>query len=416
MAEGGYKSNLMRVEERLLKYVKIWTTSDEASETVPSTSRQFDLAKVLVEDMKEIGIADAYVDDKCYVYGHIPATPGYEEIIKVGFIGHMDTAPDLSGENVNPQIIRDYDGQDIVLGDSGRVIRVADFPHLADMKGRTIICTDGTTLLGADDKAGVAEILAMAEQIIREEIPHGQISIAFTPDEEIGRGADCFDVEAFDAQYAYTMDGDLENEINFETFNATTAIFEFKGINVHPGSAKDIMVNAQLVAMELANMLPKDETPATTEGYEGFYHMTAMEGGVEHARLTYIVRDHDAKKLLDRKAFLQKTADEINAKYGEGTVTLTLKDAYRNMAEILKDCMFLIEDVKTAMEQVGLTPNVAPIRGGTDGAVLSFKGLPCPNIGTGGAGYHGACEHISVEGMEKAQAMLIGLIHIFAEK
>lgn len=406
----------MRVEERLLKYVKIWTTSDEASETVPSTSRQFDLAKVLVEDMKEIGIEDAFVDDKCYVYGHIPATPGYEEKIKVGFIAHMDTSPDLSGENVNPQIIPDYDGQDIVLGDSGRVIRVADFPHLADMKGRTIICTDGTTLLGADDKAGVAEILSMAEQVMREEIPHGQISIGFTPDEEIGRGAGCFNFEAFDAQYAYTMDGDLENAINYETFNATTAVFEFQGINVHPGSAKDIMVNAQLVAMELAGMLPKNETPAATEGYEGFYHLTGMEGGVEHAKLTYIVRDHDAQKLLDRKAFLQKAADGINAKYGEGTVVLTLKDAYRNMAEILKDCMFLIDDVKAAMEKVGVRPDVSPIRGGTDGAVLSFQGLPCPNIGTGGAGYHGACEHISVEGMEKAQAMLVELINIFAAK
>lgn len=407
---------MMKVEERLLNYVKVWTTSDENSETVPSTSRQFDLAHMLVKEMKEIGIADAEVDDKCYVYGHIPATPGYEDKIRIGFIGHMDTSPDLSGENVKPRIIKDYDGEDIVLGDSGRVISTESFPHLKDMKGRTIICTDGTTLLGGDDKAGIAEIMAMAEQIITEEIPHGQISIGFTPDEEIGRGADHFDVKKFDAQYAYTMDGDLENEINFETFNATTAIFEFKGVNVHPGSAKDIMVNAQLVAVELAGMLPKDETPAATEGYEGFYHLIGMEGSVEHAKLTYIVRDHDAGKLVQRKEFLQSVADAVNAKYGEGTVVLTIKDAYRNMAEILKDCMFLIDDVKAAMEKVGIEPNVAPIRGGTDGAVLSFMGLPCPNIGTGGAGYHGACEHISVEGMEKAQAMLIELIKIFSQK
>ena len=294
----------MRAYERMLNYVKVWTTSDSSSETVPSTSRQFDLAKLLVEEMKSLGIEDAHVDEKSYVYGTLPATKGYEDKAKLGFIAHLDTSEDISGQNVNPQIIENYDGKDIVLGDSGRVIRVSDFPHLEKFKGRTLITTDGTTLLGADDKAGIAEIMTAIEIIQKENIPHGKICIGFNPDEEIGTGAHNFDVEKFGADFAYTLDGWLEGQIEYENFNASSAVFEIKGINVHPGSAKNIMVNSQLLAMEINAMLP-NETPATTEGYEGFYHLMETTGSVEHSKLTYIVRDHDADKFAERNEFLK---------------------------------------------------------------------------------------------------------------
>ena len=314
----------MRAYERMLNYVKIWTTSDSTSATVPSTSRQLNLAKLLVEEMKELGIEDAHVDDKCYVYGTLPATKGYENKTKLGFIAHLDTSEDISGENVNPQIIENYDGEDIVLGDSGRVIKVNDFPHLKGFKGRTLITTDGTTLLGADDKAGIAEIMTAIERIKNENIPHGKISIGFNPDEEIGTGAHNFDVEKFGADFAYTLDGGLEGQIEYENFNASTATFEIKGINVHPGSAKDIMINSQLLAMEINDMLP-NETPSTTEGYEGFYHLMETMGSVEYSKLTYIVRDHDADKFDERNKFLENIEKTMNEKYGEGTVTLTIK-------------------------------------------------------------------------------------------
>lgn len=404
----------MRAYERMLNYVKVWTTSDSSSETVPSTSRQFDLAKLLVEEMKELGIEDAYVDDKCYVYGTLPATKGYEDKSKLGFIAHLDTSEDISGENVNPQIIENYDGEDIVLGESGRIIKVSDFPHLKNFKGRTLITTDGTTLLGADDKAGIAEIMTAVEIIQKENIPHGKISIGFNPDEEIGTGAHNFDVEKFGADFAYTLDGWLEGQIEYENFNASTATFEIKGINVHPGSAKDIMVNSQLLAMEINSMLP-NETPATTEGYEGFYHLMETTGSVEYSKLVYIVRDHDADKFAARNEFLQNIEKTMNEKYGEGVVTLTIKQQYRNMKEKIEPCMHLIDNAKKAIKAVGLEPMVDAIRGGTDGAQLSFKGLPCPNIGTGGAAYHGACEHISVEGMDKVVDIAIELVKIYAE-
>lgn len=404
----------MRAYERMLNYIKIWTTSDSSSNTVPSTSRQFDLAKLLVEEMKELGIEDAHVDDKCYVYGTLPATKGYEDRAKLGLIAHLDTSEDISGENVNPQIIENYDGKDIVLGDSGRVIRVSDFPHLEGFKGRTLITTDGTTLLGADDKAGIAEIMTAIERIQKENIPHGQISIGFNPDEEIGTGAHNFDVEKFGADFAYTLDGWLEGQIEYENFNASSAVFEIKGINVHPGSAKNIMVNSQLLAMEINSMLPA-ETPATTEGYEGFYHLMETTGSVEHSKLTYIVRDHDADKFAQRNDFLRHIEKTMNEKYGEGTVKLTIKEQYRNMKEKIEPCMHLIDNAKKAIKSVGLEPTVDAIRGGTDGAQLSFKGLPCPNIGTGGAAYHGACEHISVEGMDKVVDIAVELIKIYAE-
>ena len=403
----------MKAYERMLNYVKVWTTSDSSSETVPSTSRQFDLAKLLVEEMKELGIEDAHVDDKCYVYGTLPATKGYEDKVKLGFIAHLDTSEDISGQNVNPQIIENYDGEDIVLGNSGRVIRISDFPHLKNFKGRTLITTDGTTLLGADDKAGIAEIMTAIERIQKENIPHGKICIGFNPDEEIGTGAHNFDVEKFEADFAYTLDGWLEGQIEYENFNASSATFEIKGINVHPGSAKNIMVNSQLLAMEINAMLP-NETPATTEGYEGFYHLIETTGSVEYSKLVYIVRDHDADKFNDRNEFLQNIEKIMNEKYGEGTVTLTIKQQYRNMKEKIEPCIHLIDNAKKAIKAVGLEPTVDAIRGGTDGAQLSFKGLPCPNLGTGGAAYHGACEHISVEGMDKVVDIAVELVKIYA--
>ena len=405
---------MMKAYERMLKYVRVWTTSDSSSETVPSTSRQFDLAKILVEEMKELGIEDAHVDDKCYVYGTLPATKGYEDKTKLGFIAHLDTSEDLSGKDVKPQIIENYDGKDIVLGDSGRVIRVSDFPHLEGFKGRTLITTDGTTLLGADDKAGIAEIMTAIEIIQKENIPHGKICIGFCPDEEIGTGAHNFDVEKFGADFAYTLDGGLEGQIEYENFNASSATFEIKGINVHPGSAKDIMVNSQLIAMEINTMLP-NETPATTEGYEGFYHLMETTGSVEYSKLVYIVRDHDADKFSKRNEFLQNIEKTMNEKYGEGTVTLTIKQQYRNMKEKIEPCMHLIENAKKAIKAVGLEPTVDAIRGGTDGAQLSFKGLPCPNLGTGGAAYHGACEHISAEGMDKTVDIAVELVKIYSQ-
>ena len=403
----------MRAYERMLNYIKIWTTSDSSSESVPSTSRQFDLAKLLVEEMKKLGIEDAHVDDKCYVYGTLPAKKGYEDKTKLGFIAHLDTSEDMSGQNVNPQIIENYDGKDINLGESGRVIKFSDFEHLKDFKGRTLITTDGTTLLGADDKAGIAEIMTAIEIIQKENIPHGKISIGFNPDEEIGTGAHNFDVKKFAADFAYTVDGGLEGQIEYENFNASSALFEIKGINVHPGSAKDIMVNSQLIAMEINSMIP-NETPTNTEGYEGFYHLIESLGTVEYSKLNYIVRDHDAEKFEERNKFLKNIEKTINEKYGEDTVTLTIKEQYRNMKEKIEPCMHLIENAKKATKAVGLEPTVDAIRGGTDGAQLSFKGLPCPNLGTGGAAYHGVYEHISVEGMDKVVDILVELVKIYA--
>ena len=403
----------MRAYERMLNYIKIWTTSDSSSESVPSTSRQFDLARILVEEMKKLGIEDAHVDDKCYVYGTLPAKKGYEDKTKLGFIAHLDTSEDMSGQNVNPQIIENYDGKDINLGESGRVIKVSDFEHLKDFKGRTLITTDGSTLLGADDKAGIAEIMTAIEIIQKENIPHGKISIGFNPDEEIGTGAHNFDVKKFAADFAYTVDGGLEGQIEYENFNASSALFEIKGINVHPGSAKDIMVNSQLIAMEINSMIP-NETPANTEGYEGFYHLIESLGTVEYSKLNYIVRDHDAEKFEERNKFLKNIEKTINEKYGEDTVALTIKEEYRNMKEKIEPCMHLIENAKKATKAVGLEPTVDAIRGGTDGAQLSFKGLPCPNLGTGGAAYHGVYEHISVEGMDKVVDILVELVKIYA--
>lgn len=404
----------MRAYERLLNYVKIYTTSDEESTTVPSTARQFDLAKILVEELKSLGVADARVDDKCYVYGTIPATAGYEDKKSVGFIAHMDTAPDFTGENVNPIVEENYDGEDVVLGTSGRVISVADFPHLKSLKGRTLIHTDGTTLLGADDKSGIAEIMTFVEEIINSNEPHGKICIGFTPDEEIGAGADHFDVKTFGADFAYTVDGGEENAVEYENFNAAGATVKFTGVNIHPGDAKDIMVNAALVAMEFNAMLPPTEVPSKTSGYEGFFHLTDMSGEVSTAKLSYIIRDHDEKKFADKKQVMEHAANIINQKYGEGTCVLEIKDQYQNMLEKIKPHMFLIDYAFKALEDAGENPKAVAIRGGTDGARLSFMGLPCPNLGTGGYNFHGPMEHITAEGMDTVVKVLHGIVRQFA--
>ena len=405
----------MKAYERLLKYARIWTTSDEESTTSPTTSRQFDLAKQLVEEMKEIGIEDAYMDEFGYVYGHIPATPGYEDRTAIGFIAHMDTAPDYSGENVNPQIIENYDGNDVSLGTSGKVLSVAEFPSLKTLAGRTLITTDGTTLLGADDKAGIAEIMTVAEELIKENIPHGKVSISFTTDEEVGSGAKHMDLEVFGAPYAYTVDGGPEGEIQFENFNAASADFYVHGVNVHPGEAKGIMKNSQKIAMEIQGMLPVDEAPEYTEGYEGFFHLMEMTVTVEETKMSYLIRDFDSESYENRKELLQNITETVNKKYGEGTVELKLNDSYRNMREKIEPCMELIDYAKKACEMADVKADIAPIRGGTDGARLSFVGLPCPNLGTGGYGFHGAFEHISAEGMDKAAAIIKNIILQFAK-
>jgi tripeptide aminopeptidase len=405
----------MRAYERLLNYVVIPTQSSEESGSTPSTQEQWNLAKALVEELHALGLNNAFVDDKCYVYASIPATPGMENATVMGFIAHMDTAPDFAGAPVCPQVIEHYDGGDVALGESGRVLRVRDFSHLPQLAGRTLITTDGKTLLGADDKAGVAEIMTFAEQVLASDRPHGKICIAFTPDEEIGQGADAFDVARFGAQFAFTVDGGAEGEIEFENFNAAGAKFIIHGVNVHPGSAKDMMKNAALIGCELQNLLPADEIPAKTEGYEGFYHLTDMEGNVEKCTLSYIIRDHDANQYEKRLAVLCEVADAINAKYGEGTVELTVREQYRNMAEKIKPCYHLIENALAAAKDVGIEPKLVPIRGGTDGARLSFMGLPCPNLGTGGYAFHGPFEHITAEGMDAVVAMLHAIVARYAK-
>ena len=405
----------MRAYERFLNYVPVWTTSDETSDTVPSADRELVLARMLVEEMKGLGIADARVDDKGYLYGHIPATPGCEDKPSLGLVAHMDTVADASGENIKPQIIENYDGKDVVLKGSGDILKVDEFPYLAELKGRTLITTDGTTLLGADDKAGIAEILTVAEEIIKEGLPHGKICIGFTPDEEIARGAKHFDVEGFGADYAYTLDGDEEGEIQFENFNASTAFITIHGVSVHTGSAKDVMVNSQTIATEIHQMLPVNERPETTEGYEGFYHLVSVQGNVTTTKMKYFIRDFDRKSFDARAQKLRDIAEEMNKKYGEGKVEVEIVESYYNMREKIEPCMQLIDYAKAAIEHAGITPIVSPVRGGTDGARLSFKGLPCPNLGTGGHAFHGVFEHITVEGMDKAVLIVKDIIRQFAE-
>ena len=405
----------MRAYQRLLQYVQVHTTSDPTTGTHPSTQRQFDLARMLADELRTLGVGDADVDEHCYVYGHLPATPGCEGRPALGLIAHMDTAPDASGEKVQPILHENYDGRDVTLPGTGAVMKVADFPFLASMKGETLITTDGTTLLGADDKAGVAEIITAVETLIQDGLPHGPICIAFTPDEEIGEGASLFDLERFGADFGYTVDGGDVGGIEYENFNAASATVTVHGLSVHTGSAKGTMVNAANVAMEYHLSLPRMARPETTEGREGFYHLCQMTGDVTEAKLGYILRDHDAAKLEYKKDNMRQAADYFNGKYGPGTVTVELKDGYRNMIEKIRPHFHLVETARTAIQMAGLVPEEVPVRGGTDGAVLSWQGLPCPNLGTGGFNFHGVLECITAERMDKATQVVLNIIALYAK-
>ncbi len=416
MTNEGDKSRMSKVIDRFMKYIVVDTQSEEGVEQFPSTEKQFQLAHMLVEELKEIGASDVRLDEEHgYVYATIPATK--EGLKTIGFISHMDTAPSMSGTNVNPRIVENYDGTDIVLNEALNVVlSPVQFPELLHSKGKDLIVTDGTTLLGADDKAGIAEIMTMAEYLLAHpEIPHGTIKIGFTPDEEVGRGVDFFDVEGFGAEFAYTVDGGAIGELEYENFNAAGGKVEIKGNNIHPGSAKNKMVNSLHIGMEFHNMLPKFEDPANTEGYEGFYHLDSMSGGVESTVMDYIIRDHDKAEFEQKKDRFAKVAAYLNEKYGEGTVTATIKDSYYNMKEMVEPHMHLIDNARKAMEALEIAPIVVPIRGGTDGARLSYMGLPCPNICTGGYNFHGKFEYIPVQDMEKIVELLVKIVELYAE-
>ena len=395
------------VTERFLKYVSFDTKSDENSETCPSTPNQKLLGAALVEEMLEMGITDARMDENGYVYGTIPGNPNLPTI---GLIAHMDTSPDASGTDVKARIV-EYTGEDILLNAEKDIwLRASDYPGMKKHIGKHLIVTDGTTLLGADDKAGVAEIMTAAEFLLRARMNHATVKIGFTPDEEIGRGANLFDVAGFGADYAYTVDGGSIGELEYENFNAAGAKVEIFGVNIHPGSAKDKMKNAQLIAMEFNALLPADQRPEHTEGYEGFFHLTDMQGDVEKATLYYIIRDHDFEKFEEKKELLVKAGEKLNEKYGNGSVCVSVKDSYFNMKQMIEPCMFIVERAKSAMEAVGITPSIQPIRGGTDGARLSFEGLPCPNLCTGGENFHSRFEYVPVEDMERIKDLLIQLM------
>ena len=398
----------MKASERLLKYAVIYTGSDEDhAEQTPSTSEQMTLAQVLAKDMRDIGLTDVSVDAHAYVYGFLPATAGREQCPPIGFIAHIDIVNEFGTSEIHPQIIKEYDGGEIALGTSGRTLDTVQFPDLKQAIGKTVITTDGTTVLGADDKAGVAEILTMCERLVQDNLPHGKICVCFTPDEEIGHGAALLDLEKFGASYAYTVDGGAPNEVEWETFYAAAADWSIAGVSVHPGDAKDKMVNAALVAMEINGMLPPDEIPAKTQGREGFFHLCDMSGDVSAAKLSYIIRDHDAEKFSQRKQTMREIERKINETYGVGTAALTLREQYRNMAEILQHHPDVVEQAKRAIRAVGLTPVSNPVRGGTDGAQLSFRGLPCPNLGTGAYALHGPYEHAIAEQMDVMTEILL---------
>ena len=404
----------MRAYERLLRYVQVHTTSDPSTGTHPSTERQFDLARLLAEELKELGLADARVDEHCYVYASLPAAPGCEDAPALGLIAHMDTADDAPGAPVHPQLHPNYDGENVELG-HGVTLDTGRFDFLRGLKGQTLITTDGATLLGADDKAGIAEIMTALERILAEGLPHGKLCICFTPDEEIGEGPLLFDIPGFGAKYAYTVDGGDVGELEYQNFNAAGAVVSFKGFGVHPGSSKNLMVNAQNLAMEFHAALPAFDRPEHTKGWEGFFHLTSMTGTVTSAKLGYIVRDHDRAKFEARKDLMRHTAAIMNEKYGKGTVTIDLKDTYYNMEEQILPHFHLIENARTACREAGVEPTILPIRGGTDGATLSHNGLPCPNLGTGGFNFHGVCECITAEKMDQATQILINLAGLYAK-
>ena len=397
------------IKDRFLRYVAVDTQSDDMSESQPSAAKELDLLRMLRDELQALGVK-AELDEFGYVMAYIPSNID-AEVPSVGFIAHVDTAPDASGADIKPQVIEDYDGSDIALkGVPGLFLKPSEFPELLDHKGETIITTDGTTLLGADDKAGVAEIMAAAEFLMTARCNHATLKIGFTPDEEIGRGADLFDVKGFGADYAYTSDGGPIGELEYENFNAAAVKITVHGRNIHPGSAKDKMINSQYIAMEFQGLLPQAQKPEHTEGYEGFFHLIGMEGTVEESRLRYIIRDHDMEKFLEKKAVMETLAEFINKKYGAGTCDLTIRDNYFNMKQHIEPVMYIVDRVKNAMRSLGIEPREMPIRGGTDGARLSYMGLPCPNLCTGGENFHGRFEYVPVEDMEKIVKLLVEIL------
>ena len=404
----------MRAYERLIEYAKVSTASAEGAAGTPSTARQFDLARKLAAELEALGAEGVFVDEHAYVYGRLPATPGLERVPCVALLAHLDTVPEFPGENVRPRLVEAYDGGDVPLGESGRVLSPTMFPHLKRLVGRTLVVTDGTTLLGADDKAGIAEIMTALERLQTERRPHGPVAVCFPPDEEIGHGAEELDLGRLGAAVAYTLDGGAPGEVVFENFNAAAAEVRFSGVSVHPGTAKDTMVNASQVAMEFHAMLPAGETPRDTEDHEGFFHLLEMAGDVESARLSYIVRDHDEGAFRARKACLEHAAKLLNARYGAGTVRLALRDQYRNMRPFVEAHPEVVEAALAATRACGLEPVVKPIRGGTDGAMLSARGLPCPNLPTGSYAHHGPYEHAVVEEMDGCVELVLRILDAFA--
>ncbi len=408
---------MSKVVEKLLEYVKFDTQSEDGVDKCPSTEKQLVLAKVLVEELKEIGMQDVSLDDNGYVMATLPGNVD-KDVPVIGFIAHMDTSPEISGENVNPKIIKNYDGSDIVLNEEKNIVlRVSESPELKDYIGKDIITTDGTTLLGADDKAGIAAIMAAIEHLIQHpEIKHGDIRVGFTPDEEIGCGADHFDVAKFNADLAYTVDGGAIGELEYENFNAASAQVTVKGVNYHPGYSKNKMINSALVANEFISMLPANETPSTTEGYEGFYHLLSFNGGVEESTFSYIIRDFDAQKFEKRKALMQDITNKLNEKYGDGCVVTEIKEQYRNMREQIEPVKYIVDIAFQAMEEVGVKPLVRPIRGGTDGARLSFMGLPTPNLFTGAHNWHGRFEYMPIQSMEKSVEVIVKIAELYGKR
>ena len=407
----------MRPYERLLHYVKYDTASDGNSETCPSTEKQLVFARALEQEMREMGLHNVRLDEHGYLYGTVPGNIDNYNGPVLGFIAHMDVVNDVPSWDIKPRIVENYDGGDILLTGSGAVLSPAEFPELGRCKGKSIMVTDGTTLLGADDKAGIAEILTLCEQLLAGvDFPHGPVQVAFTPDEEIGRGADLFDVSGFGADFAYTLDGGAYGELEYENFNAASLKVDIRGKNIHPGSAKDKMKNALTIGMEFEHLLPAQQKPEFTEKYDGFFHLTDMQGDVENARMHYILRDHDAAKLEQKKADAQAAAAFLNRKYGEGTIALTIKDSYQNMADQIRPHWHLVDNAMEAMRRTGVEPVTVPIRGGTDGARLSFMGLPCPNLGTGGGNFHGKLEYCCVEEMDLAVQCMKHLVEIYSAK
>lgn len=404
-----------KVLERFLKYISIDTQSDPESKTSPSTSKQFDMARLLVKELEDLGLEDISLDERCYVMAKLPANE--EGLVPIGFIAHMDTSPDLSGKDVKPRLIENYDGGDIVLDEErGIVTSLKDYPEIGDFKGQTLIVTDGSTLLGADDKAGIAEIMTGIEFLVNNpQIRHGDIMVAFTPDEEIGCGADYFDVDKFGAKYAYTFDGGQVGELEYENFNAASALVKIQGRNVHPGSAKGKMVNSIYIAGKVMEAFPENKRPETTEGYEGFFHLNDIKGSTEETVLNYIIRDHDRAKFEDMKAFFEATISDLSKEHG-GRISLTIQDSYYNMREVIEDHMEVVDIAVKAMENLDIEPRIIPIRGGTDGSRLSFMGLPCPNLFAGGINFHGRNEMISLEALEAGARLLIEIAKEWAKK